>query len=148
MKYACRAVKNKVPQLNCEYLNLWKELPAGQFEKNRNISEKNLRELKELFAGDENNLKQKLQLINKYVNSVRQFFKILASVKILQVDGENIDLNRLVAGYGIIQSMIWKMNEKQKFTVTKEQQDKLISKIDEIIELEDRVYDELARVLK
>lgn len=145
---ACQMIQNKTPCLNSQRLNLWKYLPKNCLEENRNISEKNLKALKELFIGDGSALKLKLQAISNYINKVYQFYKILSNIHVLTVESENIDLNRLISAYGVVQSAIWRMNAKKIYTVEKEQQAKLLNKIDEILGLEARIYDDMMRGIK
>lgn len=139
-KYTSKIIKNVDSKLNSTYLELWKHLPAENFERNRMISERNLLALKEIITGESEILEQKSPVITEYMNKVCEFYKSFSYIKIMQEQKYNIVVSRLASAYGVICSLLWKLAAKRNYLITEEQKEKLMRKIDEIIETEEKMY--------
>ena len=144
-RVGCQIIQSNVPALNSQNLHLWEMLPKSVLKNNLEISSRNLSALKDLFSREESMTEQKTQLVHNYLKGISQFYKVYSNNEILQNE-DRVSIGKLISGYGILLSVIWKMEVKQDYNVPKEQSDKLISKIDEIMTLEKQVYQILMRL--
>ncbi|MCH5164498.1 MAG: BtrH N-terminal domain-containing protein [Clostridiales bacterium] len=145
-KYTSRIISNK--NSGHARVSIYDFIPAEQILLSKAASKNNLTKLKQMLREDTETLQKQIKKINDYIYSLKRYFFTVTKANFFQETERSEQLSNLIGAYGLIQAAMWKVNIKHCFDLTPNQIEKLVHNIDQIIELEDRVYTYIAEVCR
>lgn len=142
----CHVLKKKKKK-EYENLVLWKALSRENWIDNHNNSLKNLEELMALFLSDFQKLKEKSGKIEKYLQDLKCWMSILSEIKIffndLKIREKFLLLHNAYSNFSSYFSI---MKLKNNYNCKGKMLDSIVRKIDEMIILENDIYQIIMRL--
>lgn len=141
---ANRIVKNTNSKLNNKVISLWQRLPLEVILKNHAASKSNLIALRKIFECGNQVFERQSLIIERYLKHLNAFCMLLASFNLFQEANKALLVNRLLSDYRALLSFVRKAIAGKVYAISENHCEKLICKIDEIIDLEKQLYAILA----
>ena len=145
-KYTCYVIS---PKRSKNEFNIWKFIDKTKIESNRINSRKNLTELKKILTDGENVIKKNIERITFYLNDLKSFYFTFSRTKPFEINiDEQLNIMALTSAYSNILSLFWKLKIQGKYEYVTKKIKNIMSKIDEIEQREEKLYNYLMEVHK
>ena len=133
--------KDKIKVFDC--------IGAERFRRNREMACRNIDELERMLVSDIPGLKERLQTVIEYVQSLKKLNRTVAGTQLLKSNPEmQTKALMLSSCYTNIQSLFWKLQKEGTYEYVGRKIEQILRKLEEIKALERDLYDFLAEASK
>lgn len=126
---------------------IWNYLTPNVLCLSKKNGKDNLIVLKHMFANIPEYVLEIHDKLSRYLNNLKMQYHIINQTNLFKEDTDKQNtITSLIIAYSTILSVIWKVGYVKNVSYIKKNEDKLLAKIDEMIELESKLYDYLMEV--
>ena len=139
-RYSCRVLKKKKQTR----FSIWDEIDADMLIRNKANSKHNLEELKTVFISDVLRIDKVSKRVDEYLQELKTWFYVLSKTRFFSRDEDcQRKIALLIAGYSNLLSTLWRIRAKNDYEYGKRYQESIDRKIEEMLLLEEQIYNYL-----
>ena len=111
---------------------------------NRIHSSENLEHLRKMLTGELNAVRENIEKLTNYVESMKVFYYRLSKTQIFASNQDGLEkITALAGAYSNLLALFWKVKAQNNYDYITKRQENVLRKIDEIEMLEKSVYETL-----
>lgn len=143
-----RVCKVLIPSKQKRNIN-FKYLKRKYLINNYNNSLKNLIKLKEILSENLNQILEYADILSNYFGKLKEQYHILTQANLICDNVQLIEkINKVIINYSMILSILWKTNYLKNISFIEKNITTIISKVNELILVEEGIYKELLNVIE
>lgn len=140
-KHSCYILKRRK---DAKAFDIWKYLSEEKIIGNRIHSSENLEHLRKMLTGELNAVRENIEKLTNYVESMKVFYCRLSKTQIFASNQDGLEkITALAGAYSNLLALFWKVKAQNNYDYITKRQENVLRKIDEIEMLEKSVYETL-----